>query len=217
MLDFVRNKQKSIIIKLAFAIIILSFVIGYAMLSAPGGPGGESPAAEAAVINGKSIAYEDFQSAYSNLYQIYQNIYQDQFTPALEKELKLAEKAINGLVDQALMQDEAERLQLVVCEHIAGGVRREVEQQGPNPRPVDRSLETDGSAWCLPAGSRCPAMPVIRRDHVTLHDTACSRRPTVPHPESGVEKPAWLSRHHSAAPAPNPVGVCRTTRPGSVA
>ena len=114
MLDFVRNKQKSIIIKLAFAIIILSFVIGYAMLSAPGGPGGESPTAEAAVINGKSIAYEDFQSAYSNLYQIYQNIYQDQFTPALEKELKLAEKAINGLIDQALMQDEAERLQLVV-------------------------------------------------------------------------------------------------------
>ncbi len=114
MLDFVRNKQKSIIIKLAFAIIILSFVIGYAMLSAPGDPGGDSPSGEAAVVNGKSIAYEDFQSAYSNLYQIYQNIYQDQFTPALEQELKLAEKTINGLVDQALMQDEAERLQLVV-------------------------------------------------------------------------------------------------------
>ncbi len=114
MLDFVRNKQKSIIIKLAFAIIILSFVIGYAMLSAPGGPGGETPAAEAVVVNGRSIAYEDFQSAYSNLYQIYQNIYQDQFTPALEKQLKLAEKSINSLIDQALMQDEAERLQLAV-------------------------------------------------------------------------------------------------------
>jgi len=114
MLDFVRNKQKSIIIKLAFAIIILSFVIGYAMLSAPGGPGDESPTAEAAVVNGKSIAYEDFQSAYSNLYQVYQNIYQDQFTPALEKQLKLAEQTIQGLIDQALMQDEAERLQLVV-------------------------------------------------------------------------------------------------------
>ena len=114
MLDFVRNQQKSIIVKLAFAIIILSFVIGYAMLSAPGGPGDESPTAEAAVVNGKSIAFDDFQSAYSNLYQIYQNIYQDQFNPALEKQLKLADKSINGLIDQALMQDEAERLQLVV-------------------------------------------------------------------------------------------------------
>ncbi len=116
MLDFVRNKQKSIIIKIAFAVIILSFVIGYAMLSAPGGPSGEETADVAAVVNGKSIAYEDFQSAYSNLYQLYQNVYQDQFTPALEKELKLAEKAIDGLIDQALMQDEAERLQLVVSQ-----------------------------------------------------------------------------------------------------
>jgi len=114
MLDFVRNQQKSIIVKLAFAIIILSFVIGYAMLSTPGGPGDESSTAEAAVVNGKSIAFDDFQSAYSNLYQIYQNIYQDQFNPALEKQLKLADKSINGLIDQALMQDEAERLQLVV-------------------------------------------------------------------------------------------------------
>ncbi|MCK4508788.1 MAG: SurA N-terminal domain-containing protein, partial [Desulfuromonadales bacterium] len=114
MLDFVRNKQKSIIIKLAFAIIILSFVIGYAMLSTPGGPGGEDPTAEAVVVNGKSITYNDFQNTYSNLYQLYQNIYQDQFTPALEKQLKLAEKSINSLIDQALLQDEAERLQIDV-------------------------------------------------------------------------------------------------------
>lgn len=116
MLDFVRNKQKSIIIKIAFAVIILSFVIGYAMLSSPGGPGGEEVADDAAVVNGKSIAYTDFQTAYSNLYQLYQNVYQDQFTPALEKQLKLAEKAINGLIDQTLMQDEAERLQLSVSQ-----------------------------------------------------------------------------------------------------
>ena len=114
MLDFVRNKQKSIIIKLAFAIIILSFVIGYAMLSAPGGPGGEDPTAEAAMVNDKAISYTDFQNSYSNLYQLYQNIYQDQFNPALEKQLKLAEKTINGLIDQTLLRDEAERLQIEV-------------------------------------------------------------------------------------------------------
>ena len=114
MLDFVRNKQKSIIIKLAFAIIILSFVIGYAMLSAPGGPGGDDPTAEAAVVNGKTISYNDFQNTYSNLYQLYQSIYQDQFTPALEKQLKLAEKSLDSMIDQALLQEEAERLQIDV-------------------------------------------------------------------------------------------------------
>jgi peptidyl-prolyl cis-trans isomerase D len=114
MLDFVRNKQKSIIIKIAFAIIILSFVIGYAMLSSPGGPAGEDQSAEAAVVNGKTIAFNDFQTTYSNLYQVYQNIYQDQFTPALEKQLKLAEKTLDNLIDQALLQDEAERQQIEI-------------------------------------------------------------------------------------------------------
>ena len=114
MLDFVRNKQKSIIIKIAFAIIILSFVIGYAMLSSPGGPAGEDQSAEAAVVNGKAIAFNDFQTTYSNLYQVYQNIYQDQFTPALEKQLKLAEKTLDSLIDQVLLQDEAERQQIEI-------------------------------------------------------------------------------------------------------
>ena len=114
MLDFVRNKQKSIIIKIAFAIIILSFVIGYAMLSSPGGPVGEDQSAEAVVVNGQPIAYNDFQSTYSGLYQVYQNIYQDQFTPALEKQLKLAEKTLNSLIDQELLQEEAERQQIKV-------------------------------------------------------------------------------------------------------
>ena len=114
MLDFVRNKQKSIIIKIAFAIIILSFVIGYAMLSSPGGPAGEDQSAEAAIVNGKTIAFNDFQTTYSNLYQVYQNIYQDQFTPALEKQLKLAEKTLDSLIDQVLLQDEAELQQIEI-------------------------------------------------------------------------------------------------------
>lgn len=116
MLGFVRNQRKSILVKLAFAIIILSFVIGYAMLSSPGGPSGEDTTAEAAVVNDKIIAFSDFQSTYSNLYQLYQNIYQDQFTPALEKQLKLAEQSINSMIDQALLQDEAERLQFDVSD-----------------------------------------------------------------------------------------------------
>lgn len=116
MLDFVRNKQKSIIIKLAFGIIILSFVIGYAMLTAPGGPESDGGSDVAAVVNDSLISYEDFQTTYSNLYQLYQNIYQDQFNPALEKQLQLADKAINTLIDQALLRDEAERLGITVSQ-----------------------------------------------------------------------------------------------------
>ncbi len=116
MLDLVRNKQKSFIIKIAFAIIILSFVIGYAMMTAPGGPEPDSGRDAVAVVNGTAISYTDFQTAYSNLYQLYQNIYQEQFSPALERQLKLVEKAADGLIDQALLLEEAERLGLSVSQ-----------------------------------------------------------------------------------------------------
>jgi len=116
MLDLVRNKQKSFLIKIAFAIIILSFVIGYAMMTSPGGPDNGDPAESVAVVNDTPITYADFQAAYSNLYQLYKNIYQDQFTPALERQLKLADKTITGLIDQVLLLEEADRLGLSVSE-----------------------------------------------------------------------------------------------------
>jgi peptidyl-prolyl cis-trans isomerase D len=114
MLDLVRNKQKSFIIKIAFAIIILSFVIGYAMMTAPGGPDNSGASEIVATVDGTAISYADFQAVYSNLYQLYQNIYQEQFSPALERQLQLAHKASDALIDQVLLLEEAERLDLSV-------------------------------------------------------------------------------------------------------
>lgn len=116
MLDIVRNKQKSLLIKVAFAIIILSFVIGYAMMTSPGGPADDGGAETVAVVNDTAINYSEFQTAYSNLYQLYRNIYQEQFTPALERQLQLTQKAIDGLIEQALLLDEAKQLGLSVSE-----------------------------------------------------------------------------------------------------
>lgn len=117
MLDFVRSKQKSIVIKLVFGLIILSFVIGYAMLTSPGdGTGGQGQPNTAVKVNGKEIAFSEFQAAYGNLYQLYQNIYQEQFTPTLERQLKLAQKALDGLINQTLLLEEAKRQGLEVGE-----------------------------------------------------------------------------------------------------
>ena len=109
MLDFVRTKQKSIIIKLVFGLIILSFVIGYAMLTSPGDGTQNGQPNIAVKVNGTAVAFSDFQAAYGNLYQLYQNIYQEQFTPTLERQLKLAQKAVDGLINQTLMLEEAKR------------------------------------------------------------------------------------------------------------
>lgn len=114
MLDFVRTKQKSIIIKLVFGLIILSFVIGYAMLTSPGDNTKAGQSTLAVTVNGKAVAFSDFQSAYSNLYQLYQNIYQEQFTPTLERQLKLVQKSLDGVINQTLLLDEAKRQGLEV-------------------------------------------------------------------------------------------------------
>lgn len=110
MLDLIRKKQKSSLIKLAFIIIILSFIIGYAMLTAPGDRGGTAaPTDVAARVNGTEISYQEYQGAYRNLYQLYQDIYQDQFSPALEKQLNLPKQALEQLVNQTLLLQEARR------------------------------------------------------------------------------------------------------------
>ncbi|SEA55301.1 peptidyl-prolyl cis-trans isomerase D [Desulfuromusa kysingii] len=114
MLQFVRSKQKSVLIKIAFGIIILSFVIGYTMLTAPSDQRGAQSADIAARINGDEISYEAYQSSYSNLYNLYQNIYQGNFDANLEKQLNLPQQALQQLIEESLLIQQADELNLSV-------------------------------------------------------------------------------------------------------
>ena len=96
MLQFVRSKQKSVLIKIAFGVIILSFVIGYTMLTAPSDQRANQGGDVAARVNGNEISYNTFQSSYSNLYNLYQNIYQGNFDAKLEKQLNLPSRHCNS-------------------------------------------------------------------------------------------------------------------------
>ena len=116
MLQIFRAKQKSVLIKIAFAIIILSFVIGYTMLTSPTAKRGAQNRDIAARINGDEISYEAFQSSYSNLYNLYQNIYKGKFDAKLEKQLNLSKQAMQQLIDQTLLVQQAEQLGLSVTQ-----------------------------------------------------------------------------------------------------
>lgn len=108
MLDFVRNKQKSILIKFAFGLIILSFIIGYSMLSSPGDRSSNATRSDiAARVNDMEISYSAFQQAYSNLYNLYQSIYQGNFNPEVEKQLNLPKQALEQLINETLLVQEA--------------------------------------------------------------------------------------------------------------
>ncbi len=116
MLQFVRSKQKSVLIKIAFGVIILSFVIGYTMLTAPTDQNANQGGDIAARVNGDEISYGTFQSGYSNLYNLYQNIYQGNFDAELEKQLNLPKQALQQLVEEALLVQQATELNLEVTQ-----------------------------------------------------------------------------------------------------
>ncbi len=116
MLQFVRSKQKSVLIKIAFGVIILSFVIGYTMLTAPSDQRASQGREVAARVNGDEITYDAFQNNYSNLYNLYQNIYQGQFDAKLEKQLNLPRQAMVQLIDETLLIQQAQQLNLEVTQ-----------------------------------------------------------------------------------------------------
>ena len=116
MLQFVRSKQKSVLIKIAFGVIILSFVIGYTMLTAPSDQGSNQNRDIAARVNGDEISYDTFQSGYSNLYNLYQNIYQGNFDAKLEKQLNLPKQALQQLIEESLLIQQANQLNLEVTQ-----------------------------------------------------------------------------------------------------
>jgi peptidyl-prolyl cis-trans isomerase D len=116
MLDFVRAKQKSVVIKVAFGLIILSFVIGYTMLTAPTDQSSGQTNDVAARINDEEISYSSYQSAYSNLYNLYQSIYQGSFNTALEQRLNLPRLAMQQLIEEALLVQQADELDLEISQ-----------------------------------------------------------------------------------------------------
>jgi peptidyl-prolyl cis-trans isomerase D len=113
MLDLIRKKQKSVLIKVVFWTIIAAFVGTIFLVWGKGsrGPGGTGVAIK---VNGDRITFEEYRSVYENLRRAYQNVYRERFNPEMEKQLQLGRQAREGLIDQALLLQEAERLDIEV-------------------------------------------------------------------------------------------------------
>ncbi len=142
MLQFVRSKQKSVLIKIAFGVIILSFVIGYTMLTAPSDQNANQGGDIAARVNDYEISYTAFQSSYSNLYNLYQNIYQGNFDAKLEKQLNLPKQALQQLIEESLLVQQALELNLEVTqEELIGSIAQYDAFQIAGEFNRDRYLE----------------------------------------------------------------------------
>ena len=115
MLSIMRKQKESIIIKIVFVIIVLSFVGTIFLVWGKGSDGmGGGKGGYAAKVNGKQISLEEFQSAYQRIRNMYQQIYGQSIPPEMEKMLGLKKVALDGLIDNMLAMKEARSLGIKV-------------------------------------------------------------------------------------------------------
>ena len=113
MLGIMRKYQQSILIKVVFCIIVLSF-IGTIFLV--WGRGGDKRGSGnfAAKVNGTKISFEAYEKNYYRLKGIYEQIYGRSLTPEMEKQLGVRKMALDSLIDNTLILKEAKRMGLDV-------------------------------------------------------------------------------------------------------
>ncbi len=108
MLDLIRRKQKSVVVKIVFWTIIAAFVGTIFLVWGQGGRGTGAEGDVAVKIDGQRVTFGDFRNAYDNMRRLYQNIYRERFTPEMEEQLGLEGQALERLINQALLLQEAD-------------------------------------------------------------------------------------------------------------
>jgi peptidyl-prolyl cis-trans isomerase D len=110
-LDLMRKHARAWFIKVALGAIIVTFVFIYGW----SGPG-EKSRNYVAEVNGTAITYDQFVNVYeSQLEQIKLN-YKGSLPPELLEKLNLKKSVVQGLVNQALLLQEAHRIGLMVTD-----------------------------------------------------------------------------------------------------
>lgn len=115
MLEIMRRQKNSIVIKVVFVIIVLSFVGTMFLVWGVGGDGaGGGKGSYAAKVNGTVISLEEYQNAYGRIRSMYQQIYGQSIPSEMEKVLGLKKVALDGLIDNVLAMKEARSLGIKV-------------------------------------------------------------------------------------------------------
>lgn len=97
--------------------VVAAFIFGFVFIDmglGGGNLGGNANDARtfAARVNGETIAINDYYRALSNLEQMYEQMYGQQFTPEMAQQMGLPKQVLDSLVDQRLLTQEARRLNL---------------------------------------------------------------------------------------------------------
>lgn len=111
MLDIMRKQKDSIVIKIVFVVIVLSFVGTMFLVWGEGRSGmGGGNSAFAAKVDGQQISLEQYQNSYQRIRSMYQQIYGQSIPPEMEKLLNLKKVALDTLIDNQLIMKEAKNM-----------------------------------------------------------------------------------------------------------
>jgi len=125
-----RKHANSTAVKALYILIIGVFISWGASIMVGGG----SKVNVAAMVNGEPITAQEYARAFENMQRVYQQVYRDGFTPQVAAQLNLRQRAIDDLVNDALLRREARRLGLQVTDDEV----RDAILNVPNFRTADR-------------------------------------------------------------------------------
>ena len=114
MLDIMRKKKNSIIIKIVFVIIVLSFIGTMFLVWGEGRSGMGGSLGFAAKVDGSKITLEEYQNSYQRIRNVYQQIYGQSLPAEMEKALGLKKVALDTLIDNRLILKEAKGMSIKV-------------------------------------------------------------------------------------------------------
>ena len=113
MLGIMRKYKQSIIIKIVFGIIVLSFIGTIFLVWGKGDSGLKGSSGYAIKVDKTRISYEDYQQAYYRLRNNFQQMF-GTLTPEMEKQYGLKKIAMDSLIDQLLVKREAKKMGISV-------------------------------------------------------------------------------------------------------
>lgn len=114
MLGIMRKYQQSILIKLVFGIIVLSFIGTIFLVWGRGSDKAGGPTGYAAKVDGTKISLDDFQRSYYRTRGIYEQIYGRSLSPELEKTMGIKKMTIDSLIDAVLIRKAAKEMGIKV-------------------------------------------------------------------------------------------------------
>jgi len=116
MLGIMRKYKESIVIKIIFVVIVLSFIGTIFLVWGKGSDGSGRSLGYAAKVDSTKIGVEDYQQAYYRLRGIYEQIYQKSLTPEMEKQLGIKKMAMDNLIENLLMRKAAKQMNISVSD-----------------------------------------------------------------------------------------------------